>query len=433
MMVSISQLFRKGILSITLLFPPFLARAQHSTSISGNLEIFLAILIVLLSILLIIILIVILYILNLMKTLLLKETRKAPSEKAAENFRSLVFGNILNNLLIRSTPISQEADILMDHNYDGIKELDNHLPPWWKALFYITMIWGALYLMVYHVLHWMPLSDEEFTQEIAQADRESEIRMLGTGHVIDENTVESTEDPLLLANGASIFKTHCVVCHADDGGGGVGPNMTDAYWIHGGSIKNLFWVIKNGVPAKGMISWENQLSPEDIRDVASYILTLQGTSPVNPKAAQGELYIDTVEVENPGSALTDDRPGIESVVDSLDNVEIGRGLFSGSIRFSEGGPACITCHNVTEEILPKGALIAPDLTNVYTRLDQPTLYKVITKPYHLTMQEAFQGRGLMESEVDYLVAYFEFVGTSTDHQRQRDERAAGFLDRIRKQ
>ena len=140
-------------------------------------------------------------------------------------------------------------------------------------------------------------------------------------------------------------------------------------------------------------------------------------------------------MENPvdPSAMEDTRPDIEAVKDSLDNIGIGRGLFGGSIRFAEGGPGCITCHNVTEEGLPKGALIAPDLTNVYTRLDEPTLYKVITKPYHLTMQEAFKDKIVIEEEVEYLTSYFEYVGTATAHQEKRDQRAAGFLDRIKKQ
>jgi len=133
------------------------------------------------------------------------------------------------------------------------------------------------------------------------------------------------------------------------------------------------------------------------------------------------------------SDLIDLRPTIDMVSDTLEPVEMGRGLFSGSIRFVQGGPGCITCHNVTEEVLPKGALIAPDLTNVYTRLDEPTLYKVITKPYHLTMQEAFKDKVVIEEEVEYLMYYFEYVGTATTHQEKRDQGAANFLNRIKKQ
>ncbi len=363
------------------------------------------------------------------------EQKDAVSEDIKEKIKSLEFSNLLDRLLTRSTPVSGEESILMDHDYDGIKELNNHLPPWWKALFYLTMIWGIIYLLVYHVFSWMPLSDEEFNQEITAAKARQDAIHSRMFTDVDENCVEVTDDPVSLAHGAEIFNLHCAVCHAEDGGGGIGPNMTDRFWLHGGSIKNIFWVIKYGVPEKGMISWQNQLNPNDIRDVASFILTLQGTMPETPKAPQGDLFDENLKVKNPGglTATEDSRPTIASIGDSLNSIEIGRGLFSGSIRFAEGGSGCITCHNVTEEDLPKGALIAPDLTNVYTRLDEPTLYKVITKPYHLTMQEAFKNKIVIEEEVEYLMFYFEFVGTATAHQEKRDQRAAGFLNRIKKQ
>jgi len=324
---------------------------------------------------------------------------------------------------------------VMDHDYDGIKELNNHLPPWWKALFYLTMIWGITYLGVYHVFKWLPLSGEEFEMELADTEGAKNTLLSDKGAGMDENNVEVVEDDGSLALGAEIFKMHCVVCHAEDGGGGIGPNLTDAYWLHGGSVKNLFRVIKYGVPSKGMISWQNQLSPSDIQYVASYILSLNGTIPANPKEPQGELYDESNEEQNQESQtdIADRRPTIYNARDTLDPVAIGRGLFSGSIRFIEGGPGCITCHNITEENLPKGALIAPDLTNVFTRLDEPTLYKVITKPYHLTMQEAFRDKVVIEEEVKYLMSYFEYVGTATVYQEKRDQRAAGFLNRIKKQ
>ena len=88
-------------------------------------------------------------------------------------------------------------------------------------------------------------------------------------------------------------------CHGQKGEGLVGPNFADEYWIHGGGIKNVFKVIKYGVPDKGMIAWQAQLKPADMQKVGSYILTLQGTNPPNPKAPQGTIWADTAAVQAP--------------------------------------------------------------------------------------------------------------------------------------
>ena len=187
-------------------------------------------------------------------------------------------------------PLEQEENIKLDHNYDGIQELDNHLPPWWTYLFYITIIFGFVYVLVYHVFDTAPLQEEEYLIEMEVAAKKAEERKLLAGVGIDETNVEATDAPAELDNGQNIFEGKCAACHQNDGGGGVGPNLTDQYWINGGGIKDLFSVIKYGVTEKGMISWQSQLSPSDMRDVSSYILTMQGTQPANPKAPQGELY-----------------------------------------------------------------------------------------------------------------------------------------------
>ena len=416
-------------------FFPGLAFSQPATIIISNLETTLLVLIIILILVAVIVFFIVFYTVNLLTLLLRQEQRDAVTKDAKDKLRSLEFRIILGRWLTRSIPVSKEDTILMDHDYDGIRELNNHLPPWWKALFYLTMIWGVFYLLVYHVFDWLPLSDEEYRIELISAEDEEKMVQFELGSGSDENYAVLVEDAQSLARGADIFRMHCEVCHAEDGGGGIGPNMTDNYWIHGGSVNNIYRVIKYGIPAKGMISWQNQLNPSDIRNVASYILSLKGTSPANPKEPQGDWYDENTEDVNPVNLpeIVDNRPTIEIVSDTLDRIAIGRGLFSGSIRFIQGGPGCITCHNVTEEVLPKGALIAPDLTNIYTRLDEPTLYKVITKPYHLTMQEAFKDKIVIEEEVEYLMSYFEYVGTATAHQEKRDQRAAGFLKRIKKQ
>jgi cytochrome c oxidase cbb3-type subunit 3 len=188
-------------------------------------------------------------------------------------------------------PQEKEATLVMDHNYDGITELDNHLPPWWKWLFYVTIIWGVIYFFAYHVFNTLPLSIGEYNNEVALANEQMQkMKTANPGPKIDEASVEVTADAKMLDNGKSTFLNTCSSCHRKDGGGDIGPNLTDEYWKHGGNIKNLFKVITNGVPGTNMVAWGGVMSPEAIRNVASYVLTLQGTKPANPKKPEGDLY-----------------------------------------------------------------------------------------------------------------------------------------------
>ncbi|MCK4990655.1 MAG: c-type cytochrome, partial [Bacteroidales bacterium] len=311
--------------------------------------------------------------------------------------------------------------LLRDFQRDE-KELDNRLSPWWKALFYFTIIMAAIYLFAYHVFNVIPLSREEYNREVAQVEAVLEARQPLLSESIDEKIVEFTDDPVVLASGETIYKAQCVVCHAADGGGGIGPNFIDEYWLHGGSINNIFWIIKYGVPEKGMISWRSQLLPAAMRDVACYIYSLKGTIPANPKELQGELYNEETPVTNPERSASelDMIPTIKSVRDTMDDVQIGRQLFSGSIRFSTGGPACITCHHVTDDILKGGALIAPDLTNVYSMLDEKTIILRVTSPYHKIMQDAYKGKPVTKEEAVIMASFFKYVGTESTHQQQRN-------------
>ncbi|NMM50239.1 cbb3-type cytochrome c oxidase N-terminal domain-containing protein [Marinigracilibium pacificum] len=185
-----------------------------------------------------------------------------------------------------AVPIEQEESIELDHDYDGIKELDNHLPPWWKALFYICIVWGVIYMMVYHVFDAAPLQAEEY--EIAMAEAKEEAAKFA--NVVDESNLAFSEDPAQLESGKLVFEANCAVCHRNDMGGQVGPNLTDKYWLHGGSPTDIYMTIKNGVPEKGMISWEAQLTKVQIRNVTSYIHSMYGSEPANPKEPQGEEF-----------------------------------------------------------------------------------------------------------------------------------------------
>jgi len=277
-----------------LIFLPGMAFSQTESSAS-NLEALLIVVIVLLMIVSVLVLVVAIYTLYVLRSLLLGEKERKAKADGVESEPLEGFWQSISKSLTKSTPVTEEESILMDHDYDGIRELDNHLPPWWKYMFYITIVWAAIYLLVYHVFNALPLQDEEYEREVVQATEAMEARQALMSESIDETNVEFSDDPVILANGETIFNAQCVVCHAADGGGGVGPNFTDEYWIHGGSIKDIFHTIKYGVPEKGMISWQSQLPPDAMRDVACYIYTLKGTTPANPKEPQGEIYIEEAE------------------------------------------------------------------------------------------------------------------------------------------
>jgi len=203
----------------------------------------------------------------------------------------------------------EEKDLMMDHSYDGIVELDNHMPPWLANIFYITIAFAVVYFTYFSVLGLGQTQIEEYEEELRIAAVQAEERASLALSSIDETTVVFDSSAPSLASGKSIFDANCVACHASDGGGGVGPNLTDEYWIHGGSINDIFSVVKYGVVAKGMIPWQDQLSPEEMQHVSSYILTLVGNTPANPKAPEGEKYEPAIE--NPIDALTEDELGVE--------------------------------------------------------------------------------------------------------------------------
>lgn len=212
-------------------------------------------------------------------------------------------------------PIENESEIELDHNYDGIHELDNNLPPWWLWGFYISIVFAIVYLVRFHVMQTAPLSIGEYEQEMAAAEVAKAEYLKNAANLVDETSVVMLDNEGLIKEGATIFSKNCAVCHAADGGGGVGPNLTDKYWLHGGDIKAVFSTIKYGVPAKGMIPWKDQLNPADMQKVASYILTLQGTTPASPKEAQGDLYEATPAAEETPSDTTATEEVTEATVE----------------------------------------------------------------------------------------------------------------------
>lgn len=189
-------------------------------------------------------------------------------------------------------PVEQEADLDLGHNYDGIRELDNRLPPWWLYGFYITIVVAGIYLWRYHVTHSAPLSAEEFAISMKNAERAQAEYLKNAANLVDENTVKESKAPADISAGKGLFEANCVACHGKLGEGGVGPNLTDEYWIHSGGIKDIFKTIKYGWQDKGMKSWKEDFTPSQMAQLASYIRTLKGTNPPNAKAAQGDLYTE---------------------------------------------------------------------------------------------------------------------------------------------
>ncbi len=210
---------------------------------------------------------------------------------SAKAKRNQWFKNIYNKL-VGSKPIEQEGEIVLDHNYDGIQELDNNLPPWWVYGFYATILFAVVYMARYHIFDGIN-QDEEYVVAQAIAQQEIEEYKKTAKDLVDVNTVEYLTDASDLKAGEMIFSGNCVACHKVDGGGGIGPNLTDDHWILGGGIKNVFNTISEGGRAgKGMVAWKSDLKPVEMAQVASYVLSLHGTNPPDAKAAEGEIWLD---------------------------------------------------------------------------------------------------------------------------------------------
>lgn len=195
--------------------------------------------------------------------------------------------------LLDKKPVENEGEIILDHNYDGIRELDNNLPPWWLYGFYASIIFAFAYMFNYHVFGGTS-QKEEYLIEVAEAKEAVDEYKKNAKGLLTANTVELLTGDADIKAGKATFVANCVACHKIDAGGGIGPNLTDSYWILGGGIKNVFNTItEGGRPGKGMVAWNTNLKPDEIAQVSSYVLSLHGTTPADPKEPEGELFIDS--------------------------------------------------------------------------------------------------------------------------------------------
>jgi cytochrome c oxidase cbb3-type subunit 3 len=224
---------------------------------------------------------------------LLTEEQKAKLAEANDlGFKDSALFKSVSNFLIKPKQVEDEGELLLDHDYDGIKELDNNLPPWWVYLFYICIAFAVVYLVRFEIMGG-DNQEMELKKEMAQAQIDIAEYKKNAPDLMDENTVTLLIDAADLAAGKAIFTANCVACHRADAGGQIGPNLTDDRWILGGGIKNIFHTLVNGGrDGKGMISWKGTLKPKQMQEVASYVISLQGSNPKDPKAPEGEVWVD---------------------------------------------------------------------------------------------------------------------------------------------
>ena len=190
-------------------------------------------------------------------------------------------------------PMDEEGEIDLGHDYDGIRELDNRLPPWWVYMFYLTIVISIGYLYVYHFSDLGQTQQEEYEATMERAKVQKMKFLFAQSNAVNETNVVALYDEKSLQEAHEIFSMKCASCHGKQGQGlkGLGPNFADQHWKHGGGVKNIFSTIKYGVPEKGMIAWKDQMIASDIHKLASYILTFEGTNPPNPKEPEGDVWV----------------------------------------------------------------------------------------------------------------------------------------------
>jgi cytochrome c oxidase cbb3-type subunit 3 len=204
------------------------------------------------------------------------------------------------NKLLSLKSLEEEKDMIIPHEYDGIQELNNPTPTWFNVLFYGTMIIAAGYIYYYHIGEYGDKQDQEYENEMVKAAADKRAFLAKSSEKYDENSVKI--DQALIANGKTVYATNCAPCHGVNGEGTVGPNLTDEFWLHGGGVKDIFKSIKYGVPEKGMVSWEKNLSSKNIAELSNYIISLKGTKPANAKAPQGILFEEVTDLDTANHA-----------------------------------------------------------------------------------------------------------------------------------
>ena len=307
------------------------------------------------------------------------ESNDTEGEKVLKPFKNFIHS------LTQSVSIQQEDDIMLDHDFDGIRELDNKIPPWWNALFYGGIIFAIIYMIDYHVIGDGNVQENEYAEEMQTAS--SQLEMLNkSGSMITAETATVLSDEASMAAGKEIFNKNCAACHGMGGEGLVGPNFTDEYWIHGGGIKNIYHTIAEGVPAKGMISWKSQLSPNQMQEVGSYIIKLRGTNPPNQKGPEGDKWDSSMEEDAGGDGAMSDK-GIGPIKElelgeiDPDLTKMGEELFI--IK-------CSACHKINKRF------VGPALVGVTERRSPEWIMNMILNPDQMVKENPAAKQLLMD-------------------------------------
>ncbi|MEN8838986.1 MAG: cbb3-type cytochrome c oxidase N-terminal domain-containing protein, partial [Flavobacteriales bacterium] len=210
----------------------------------------------------------------------------------------------ITKILTDAVPLEKEHEILMDHEYDGIMELDNNLPPWWLYSFYVSIVFAFVYIINYHVIESSPLQQEEYELAMAEGEKEVAEYLASQKLNVDETNVVLLTDASDISKGKGIFEKKCVACHGKQGEGVIGPNLTDKYWLHGGDIASVFKIVKYGKAEKGMQAWKDELNPIEMQQVSSYIKSIAGTAVGMGKAPQGEIYEEGTNEQTPSDSTS---------------------------------------------------------------------------------------------------------------------------------
>ncbi len=181
-------------------------------------------------------------------------------------------------------PPNGDRDRLIDHSYDGIQEYDNPMPQWWVTTFWLTIVFSIFYYLNF----WNTGVGRGVVAEY-EADMAAfrAAHPTGSGGGDTRLLMATAKDPSEVAEGKQVFSAKCAACHAADGGGSIGPNLTDDAWLHGGTIDSIYATVNTGVLAKGMPAWGKLLKADEMKEVVAYVWTLHGTSPARPKSPEG--------------------------------------------------------------------------------------------------------------------------------------------------
>ncbi|MBD3853316.1 MAG: c-type cytochrome [Acidobacteria bacterium] len=202
---------------------------------------------------------------------------------------------------------------LLDHSYDGIQEYDNPLPRWWLAIFWATIVFAPLYVLYFHFGGGMLATERYDEAMIAFFDKQAE-QLLALGEISEGTLVDLMADQSMMNGGRKVYQSKCATCHGMFGEGGIGPNLTDEYWLHGGQLLDVYKTVREGVPSKGMLAWERQLRPAQLMAVSAYVGTLLGNQTPNPKAAQGDHFVRLPPAEE-NQETPDDLPTAEAAAE----------------------------------------------------------------------------------------------------------------------